>query len=397
MFFFNKILTALLLVFSTIINAQFLDDFDKDKIEGWFFFTGDGDATMDFIQMNGYSRMIVDATKDKHNVYWTLIKRDISSFLDLSKFANPSFELRVEAKVRLSVAPRRINFMINTQRTTDFHEHLMEFDIPDTSDWHVVSYTTKNLDVIPGDTLYVQLCATDFGLDKYTVDIDYYRADIIDVNTAEPDKGILVPYHPPVPDVNIFSHHLSVSNDCMINSDFPNVVFNDWGINEDEKRIPTLTVNNNQWIILKWDFEKFKNMKVENAGLLELTTHSVQNGGDYVKTFGEDLGIEFGKVRIIEIIGENIDWTQEAITYNSFMQGKNYSEVFNTQMIFDAGLSGKQKDKNFITISKPVMQRLIDRRTKGLLIRPLGAIVPSFYSSESGDEYSPKLHFNSIE
>ena len=186
----------LILITSGICQAQFLDSFKSKKIEGWFFFTGDGAATMDFVQMDGYARILVDATKDRDNVYWTLIKRDVSAFLDLNKLKNPSFQLRVEARVRVHNAPRRVNMMVNTQRTTNFHIDLMEFDIPDTSEWHTISMTTKKFDAVPGDTVYVQLCVTDYGLGKYYVDLDYYRADIVDVRRAggtatrpSPDTG----------------------------------------------------------------------------------------------------------------------------------------------------------------------------------------------------------------
>ena len=136
-------ISCLIIMVSVICRAQFLDDFDQDKIKGWFCLTGDGEITMDLVQMDGYARLTVDATRDKHNVWWATIKRDVTPFLDLGKLKEPDYELRVEAKVRLSTAPHRINFMINTQRTTNFHEHLMEFDIPDTTGWHVVSYTLK--------------------------------------------------------------------------------------------------------------------------------------------------------------------------------------------------------------------------------------------------------------
>ena len=110
------IISLLILVASGICQAQFLDSFNNKKIEGWFFFTGDGAATMNFVQKDGFARLYVDAAKDKYNVYWTLIKRDVSATLDLN-----------------------VNFMINTQRTTNYHEHLMEFDKPDTSNWHIIS------------------------------------------------------------------------------------------------------------------------------------------------------------------------------------------------------------------------------------------------------------------
>jgi hypothetical protein len=155
-----------------ISSAQFMDSFDQDEIEGWFFFTGDGDATMDFIQKDNYARIFVDATEDRFNVWWAIIKRDISPALDLSKLQDPDYELRVEAKVRAGDAPRRVNFMINTNRTTDFHKQLIEHEIPDTTEWHTISFTTTDLDVMPGDSLFVQFGVTDWGLETYYVDLD---------------------------------------------------------------------------------------------------------------------------------------------------------------------------------------------------------------------------------
>jgi hypothetical protein len=387
----------LILVTSGICHAQFLDNFDKNKIEGWFFLTGDGAATMDFVQKDGYATIVVDATKDKHNVYWTLIKRNVSAFLDLNKLKDPAFQLRVEAKVRVHDAPRRVNFMVNTNRTTNFHIDLMEYDIPDTSDWHIISMTTKKFDAMPGDSVYVQLCATDYGLGKYYVDVDYYRADIVNVNLTGPDKGVLVPYHPPVPELNTFSNHFNVTHDCVINFDFPEVNFNDWHVKESNGDARILTINANQWAILRWDFKNFKNVKAEAAGILELTTQSVPKGGRYVEAYGEEFGIEFGKVRVIEIVGGDPGWDQNKVTYENFIQGRNYSDVFNYQMTFDFDMSEESGGKNFITIAKPVLQRLLDGRTKGLLIRPLGALDASFYASKNQPANNgPKLHFNIV-
>jgi hypothetical protein len=400
MFIIKKklIISLLILIASGICQAQFLDSFNNKKIEGWFFFTGDGAATMNFIQKDGYARIYVDATKDKYNVYWTLIKRDVSASLDLNKLNDPSFELRVEAKVRVSNAPRRINFMINTQKTTNYHEHLMEFDIPDTSGWHTISMTTKNFDAVPGDTVYVQLCATDFGIGEYYVDLDYYRADIINVKNAGPDKGEPLPYHPPVPDINTFSNHLDVTHDGLINSDFPDVNFNDWHVKEKGGNARILTVNADQWAILRWDFENYKNFKIDGSGLLELTTQSVPKGGNYIDTYGKDLGVEFGKIRVIEIFGGDPFWDQNKVTYNNFIRGNILSDVFNSQMIYDIEMSEEQGGKNFITISRPVLQRMLEGKTKGLLIRPLGALDASFYDSENQmDNNGPKLHFNIIQ
>jgi len=384
----------LVLITSGMCHSQFLDSFDKEKIEGWFYFTGDGAATMNFVQMNGYARILVDATKDKHNVWWAIIKRDVTSFLDLNKLRDTAFQLLVEAKVRVSEAPRRLNFMVNTNRTTNFHTDLMEYDIQDTNNWHIISMTTKKFNALPGDTIYVQLDVTDWGLGKYYVDVDYYRADIVNVNLAGPDKGELVPYHPPVPEVNSFSNHLNVTHDAIINFDFPDINFNDWHVKERTGEARVLTVNANQWGILKWDLKQYKDLKADGSGLLELTTQSVAKGGKYSEIYGEDLGMEFGKIRVIEILGGNPEWNQNEVTYNNLIRGKDYSEVFNTQMIFDSELNDEPGSKNFITLSKPVLQRLLDGKTKGLILRPLGAINASFYASEDVAGNGPKLHFN---
>jgi len=78
------------------------------------------------------------------------------------------------------------------------------------------------------------------------------------------------------------------------------------------------------------------------------------------------------------------------------MEGKKYAEVFNTQMVYDIELDNKPGSKNFITISEPVMQRLLNGTTKGLLIRSLGAITASFYAAENTNgNLGLKLHFNS--
>ena len=395
----KNILKLILVIFiaASFCRAQFTDHFDRKEIEGWFFFTGDGAADMDFIQMDGYARISIDATKDKYNVYWTLIKRDVTAFLDLNKFKNPSFQLRVEARVRVHDAPRRLNMMVNSQRTTNFHIDLMEYDIPDTTGWHTISMTTKKFDALPGDTVYVQLCATDYGPGRYFIDVDYYRADIVDVNLAGPDKGELVPYHPPVPDIGTFSNHLNAAQDGLINADFPDVNFNDWHIKEQQGAVRILTIGENQWILLRWDFEPYKNSKINGSGLLELTTHSVLKGGDYRSAFGEDLGMEFGKFRVFEIADGDPEWDQDKVTYNSFLQGKSYDDVVNSQMVIDMEPAEEGGGKNLITISKPVIQRLVEGRTLGLLIRPLGAINVSFYALENKTENTaPKLHFNAV-
>lgn len=371
-------------------QAQFVDSFEEGDIQGWEAYTGDGNATVEVSPRNGHARIRVDATEDRHNVWWAIIKRNVASALPLSKLEAPDHELRVEARVRVSDAPRRLNFMINTQRTTNYHKHLREYDIPDTTGWHTISMTTEDLDARPGDTLNVQLGITDWGRGRYHVDVDYYRVDIVDVNEVGPDKGEPLPYHPPIPDTDTFSQHRVATHDAVINADFPQVNFHDW---HDGKDTPVLTVSANQWPVLRWDFGAYAQAEAEGAAILELSTHSVLHGGAYADAYEEGLGVEFGKVRVVEILGGDPDWDEATVTYNRLTQGAPADDVFNEQMIFDAEVSEGPGSSTYVTIPRPVVQRLLDGTTHGLVLKPLGAIDASFFAAEHEDEtLRPTLH-----
>lgn len=383
------------LALAAISQAQFLDPFDGEKVAGWFVLTGDGNAIASFKPNDGYATLVADGTRDNYGVWWTLIKRDIAGALDLEKLRDPAYELRVEARVRSSHAPRRVNFMINTQRTTDFHQHLREYEIPDTTGWHTISMTTKDLDAGPGDSVFVQLCATDFGPDKYEVDVDYFRADVVRRDQAAADLGEPLVYHPPVAAPATFAQHLKVAHDSQIHSDFPEVNFNNWRVDGPGGPARILTVDSRQWPILRWDLAAYQDLKADGAGLLELTTYSVPLGGKYIEQWGEDFGIEFGRIHVMEILGGDPAWNQETVTYNSLLQGGNPQDVFNTQMIQDVDVTTSPGGKTYVTLPRPVLQRLLDGTTKGLVIRPLGAINASIYASEDTTPgVAPTLHFN---
>lgn len=391
--FIRFALAISLLICVQVSHAQFVDSFDRPQIEGWFAITGDGNASLKIEPKDGFARMDIDATHDRYGVWWTCMKRDISKSLNLKRLARPEYELRVEAKVRGDHGPRRVNFMLNTQRTTNYHEHLREFDIAEPNQWHTISMTTRNFDARPGDSVFVQFCVTDWGLDRYAVDLDYYRADVVPREAAAKDLGEPLIYHPPVQPVANFAHHLGVAQDSVVNLDFPDVNFNDWHMEEEGGSSPVLTLDGNQWIVLRWDLEQFRGTRAPGPGLLELTTHTLAIGGKYIQAMGQDFGEEFGKIHVIEILGGDPNWDQSSVTYNSLTQGAKYADVFNTQMIIDYELGSKRGDKAFFTIPRPVMQRLFDGTTKGILIRPLGALSGSIYASESKAGNGPKLHF----
>ena len=66
-------------------SGQFFDSFDGNEASpaGWESFTGDGEATIQFIQKQDYASMVVDATKDRRLIWWAVIKREVSEALDL--------------------------------------------------------------------------------------------------------------------------------------------------------------------------------------------------------------------------------------------------------------------------------------------------------------------------
>ena len=104
-------------------RAQFVDDFngatDPDgpaRPERVGIRTGDGTATMAFRQGGeGYASIRVDATTDRRGIWWALIKHKVSEHMDLQQLGRPEMELRIEARIRVSHAPRRVNLHLNTQ------------------------------------------------------------------------------------------------------------------------------------------------------------------------------------------------------------------------------------------------------------------------------------------
>ncbi|MFW6353080.1 MAG: hypothetical protein ACOC3I_01710 [Verrucomicrobiota bacterium] len=392
-----SLLCVALASFSTAAAAAFVDEFEDGDVEGWEFFTGDGRAVVEFVPQDGYACIAVDATADPYGVWWAIIKRDVAPALDLQRLVEePDAELRVTVRVRPAEAPRRVNIMINTQRTTDFHEHLREYDLAVADEWQTISFTTTDLDARPGDQLFVQLGVTDWGQGRHHVDVDRYTAEIVDASAVGPDLGEPLVYHPPVPPPEAFAQHLLVAADSLIQQDFPSVNFNDWHAASGEGAPRVLTVNGAQWAILRWDFAALRELGAEaaGAGVLEFTTWSVLGGGGYVEAMGEDLGVEFGKVRVVEILGGEPAWEEESVTWNSLLSGEEPEEVFNPQMVLDVALEPVRGATNRITLSRPVMQRLLDGTTKGLMLQPLGATVSSIYAREVGEKTAPRLLFN---
>jgi len=374
------------------IAAQFLDGFDNLKLDpdnGWFFKAGDGTATMEFRQGGpGYASIFVDGTTDRRGIWWALIERKVSDNMNLTLMQKPGHEFRIEARVRSSHAPRRINLQVLTQRTTDYESQLMEYDIPDTDSWHTFSMTTHGFDAKPGDTIFGHLALMDWGLEKYRLDIDYIKVDLVDAATAGPDNGEAVPYHPPVADPKSFAQKIQVAADSSLDIENTDVNANDWYVQGAAgKKVNLLTVDGTHYAILRWDLHKFAGKKVVGHGLLELTTYSVQQKGERIK--------DFGLVRVVEILGGDPLWDQKTVSTDSFCHYQPLNRVLNTQMIIDWPITEGDGGKTYLTIGHPVLQRLIDGKTLGIAIKPLGAINASFYTLEDDNgKNSAKLYFN---
>jgi len=386
----KKLVLACVLVFSVTgsANGQFLEDFelqvDSNGVEGWSSFSGDGQATIDFRGTGkGYASILIDATRDRRNIWWALVKREVSSEMDLELLGRPGWELRVEARIRTSHAPRRVNLHVNTQRTTDFHSHLMEFDIPKAEKWHTISMTTREFPVQPGDAVRAQMALMDWGLGSYRVDIDYLKVDVVEAAEVGPDLGEAVPYHPPIPDRGSFDHTIPATETAVIDGANPDTNLGGWSVMEGGLRRRLLTVSGTTWVILRWDLEAFSGRRVADHGLLELTTHSVQRNSREIE--------DFGLVRVVEVVGGDPSWDRDLVTLDSLLKGEAAEEVFNPQMIIDWPVTETAGGKTWFTISRPVLQRLIDGRTLGIAVTPLGSINASF--STRGSE-APRLLFN---
>ena len=380
---------VLLLAALAPAHAQFLETFDAPRLavdpsglEGWSFFSGDGEAVIEFVASNeGYASILVDATDDRRNVWWALIKRRVSEEMDLERLSRDGWELRVEARVRASQAPRRINLHVNTQRTTDFHSHLMEYDIPEAGVWRTISMTTHGFPVRPGDTVFAQMALMDWGLGRYRVDVDYLKVDVVEATSVGPDLGEPIPYHPPLADPESFRHRVAAIEAAVIDLDEPDANLGSWSALDGLATRRVLTVGGTLWTVLRWNLETYRGQQVAGSGLLELTTESLLRTAEERK--------DFGLVRVVEILGGDPEWRRESVTLDSLAKGQALEEVFNPQMIIDWPLSERPGAKTWMTIPPPVLQRLVDGRTLGLALTPLGSISASLMTREG-----PQLLFD---
>jgi hypothetical protein len=263
----------------------------------------------------------------------------------------------------------------------------MEFDIPEAGQWQTISMTTHDFPVEPGDTVYAQLALMDWGLETYRVDLDYFKVDVVEASTAGPDQGSAVPYHPPVPEPGSFGQQVPAVQAGVIDLNNPDANLGGWSVVDGTSRRRVLTVSGPLYVILRFDLDAFVGRRIAGHGLLELTTRSVERDAADIK--------DFGLVRVVEILGGDPAWNAGTVTADSLCRSEALQRVLNTQMIIDWPITEGDGGKSYLTISKPVLQRLVDGRTRGIAIKPLGSISASFYATgDEGDGRGPRLRFD---
>lgn len=348
---------------------------DPNEGGGWSWYSGDGEAKVDFLSREGYATMLVDAREDPLNIWWAIVRSRIDSDVDVQSLAEAGNELRIEARVRVSAAPRRINLQLFGPRNR-LHEHLAEFDIPIADEWHRVSLTTSGFSAQAGDPLFCQLAMMDWGQEIYATDIDYLRVEVVDASTPLPSYGLPLIYHPPLPDRKSLPQVELVAADAAIDSQHPNTSLNDWGnpeLGDDQPRL--LPITPSQTALLKWNLSAYAGREAEGTAVLELTTHSLTRLlGDYE---------ELGRLRVVEILGHAPEWDEETVSYQSFTGGSELTSVTNAQTVIDVEINPQPGFLNRIAISQPVMQRLLDGKSKGLALRALGPVNAVLYAHEN--------------
>jgi hypothetical protein len=173
----------------------------------------------------------------------------------------------------------------------------------------------------------------------------------------------------------------------MIDVENTDVNLNDWQVRDGARRVRLLTVDGTHVVILRFDLRAFAGRRVAGAGLLELTTRSVERKAEEVK--------DFGIVRVVEILAGDPAWDQGTVTADSLRRGQPLRHVLNPQMIIDWPVTEGDGGKTRFTVPKPVLQRLIDGKTLGIAVKPLGAINAAFYAMENDrGARAARLRFN---
>ena len=336
---------------------------------------------MRFTSADGFGRIEVDARQDRRNIWWAFIRHAATPAIDAAALARPDRELLIEARVRADTAPRRINLHVNHTRTTDFHSHLMEFDLPAANVWFDISMTTRDFDAGANDEVFVQLALMDWGRQRYRLDIDSVKVSVVDPAVAGPDAGRPLPYRPAVPPPGAYAYELPVAAAATVDRAAPDTA-GPWHSPAAGRAGERVLAGPSQIVILRWDFAGIGTRHVPGWGVLALTTGSTVERRPDLESYTE--------LRVAEILAGDPAWGTADVTYDSLLAGQPEAAVINEQPMIDvpAGTAG---ELTLVPVSPPVLERLLDGRSKGLAILSHGGISATF---SAGGEDAPTLHFD---
>lgn len=379
------------LVLGLATYSQYFEPFENTKTQfaennlpGWTTRTGDGDISF-FQQYTGESVLLkIDPLKDKRNVWYAFIHQDISEFIDVEKLLKPEFELRMEIRVKTSHAPRRINMYLSE---LDKGGYLREFDIDEANKWVTISMVTESFTPAKERPVMAQVSLMDWGIsDIYTLEIDYIKVDVVSNSEQLTQFGLPLVYRPSVKPPDAFSNNFIATKAISVNAAYPDMNFNNLISETDEVRL--LNIDPTGMIILSWDFSSVNGKEINGAGQMELFTHHLIRLSDSPKDFGE--------IRICEILTDDGEWDETTIDYNRFFKEHPKEKVINGQTVIDTKVYPEMGGKTAVSISKPVLQRLVSGKSKGLAILPLGYISVAFYTNDYPDK-APLMRLNILE
>ena len=356
--------------------------FEPNNLPGWATVTGDGDVIFRQKFEGGSVVLNVDSRKDKRNIWYAFMHQSISDVIDMEKLLLPEYELRMEARVKPSHAPRRINMYLSS---LDAGGYLREFDLEKANEWYIISMVTDGYSFDPEKPLMTQISMMDWGVsDIYELHIDYIQVDLVNVNDEHIQHGLPLEYHE-VLKSSSYQEEI-IANTNLIDKSFPDEVLTPWLAVDGNDSTSVLQLDQSKIILLHWDLEKFKGKRVNGTGQLELSTMAVFQRKDNPK--------DFGIIRFSEIINTNKKWANDkTLTYNSFKGNREIHDVIVSQCIVDSKVQTFKEGKTIVNISQPVLQRLIDGRTNGIAILPLGLISAAFFDNTNG-QLAPVLRFN---
>jgi len=386
--------SAILLLFFGLLPfsafAQYRADFDEayrgfepNHLPGWTAVTGQGDLIFRQRTENGSAGLVVDPLREKRNIWYAFVQQDVSAQLDLEQLSQPGYELRMEARVMASHAPRRINLYLSAEDGTGY---LREFDLASADEWHTISMVTNGFVFDSSNPLRAQISLMNWGnTDIYELKVDYVTVDVVKADGAHESFGEPIAYQPALKQADHYQQTMAPTASATIDAAFPDEVLSSWQNFSSAGQPSVIQVDQSKTILLQWDFSEFAGKTATEAGQLELATESLFRRDSEEKYFGD--------IRFSEIMGSVADWDETTVTYNSFLGGENYDDVIVSQCIVDTKVAPSSQSKTIITISRPVMQRLLNGESAGIAIKPLGLISAAFYDRHH-QTAAPRLRFN---